>query len=230
MLGERGWRVEDDHVVHPLGHPEQLHDGGAGDPVGVAGLGRRTQHVQAALVPGDDGGQALLVQVTGHGHHVGGRPLGHEREGDRDVTEREVEVDEQHPGDPVRGQLRRQVRRDRRLAHPALGGEDRDDPALGGAVRVHRAAEALGEVEAALARLHQRAQVVGTDDLAHSGAQRLGEHTDVEAPAHQHHADIGAGQPELLGQAQRRGQVDVRADDQQPLEAVLAEVADDRRA
>ena len=130
----------------------------------------------------------------------------------------------------VRGQRRRQVRRDRRLAAAALGGEDRDDPALAGAVRVRRAAEALGQVEAALARLHQRAQVVGADDLAHSGAQRLGEHPDVEAPAHQHHADIGAGQPELLGEAERRGQVDVRADDEQPLEAVLAEVADDRRA
>ena len=53
----------------------------------------------------------------------------------------------------------------------------------------------LGELAAAARCIGQTGQVVGCDDLAHAGAQGLGQHGDVEPTAQQDDAHLGALDP-----------------------------------
>ena len=86
----------------------------------------------------------------------------------------------------------------------------------------------------ALDRRAEPGQVALVDDLAHAGAQRLGEHAGVDAAADQDDADRGPGHPEVVGEGGGRLEVDRRAEHdgvlvgrlgERPLQ--LVEVGDD---
>ena len=95
-----------------------------------AGIGRRAQRVDRAVVHGEERLQHHRVEARGAADGVGERVLGLEPERARDVAELGVEVDEHggHRGDAAEGDG--DVRRERRLADAALRRGDDDDPAL----------------------------------------------------------------------------------------------------
>ena len=106
------------------------------------------------------------------------------------------------------GERGREVGRERGLADPALGGEHGDQRAA----RLDGCARRCSAVVSASCRAYARAtaslsavEVALLDDLAHAGAQGLGEHGGVDAATDQDDADGGLGDPQGVGQRDRRG-------------------------
>ncbi len=131
VLGERRRRVDDDVVVVLPSHLEQLGGDVDRDPVGIARVVRGADHVEAAvLVHGDEASTASssMWPLIATASKIDLR--GHQLQADRDVAEREVEVDEQRLDARCSRGGRAEVRGQGRLADAALGGEDRDDLAL----------------------------------------------------------------------------------------------------
>ena len=96
------------------------------DGARLVGPRRRDQHLDAGGVADQVPVELLVVERRAGLHQVVHRPLGREPEGEADVAELEVEVDE----DDVRvalGERDGEVRRDERLPGAALRPEDRDE-------------------------------------------------------------------------------------------------------
>ena len=70
------------------------------------------------------------VEAVAERHGVGDGVRGEELQGDRDVAEREVEVDQADAVASTLGEGHGEVRRQRGLAAPTLGREDRDQDAV----------------------------------------------------------------------------------------------------
>ena len=79
------------------------------------------------------------------------------------------------------------------------------------------------QVAAVSAGLGDGGEVVGGHDLAHAGAEGLGQHRHVEPPTEQDDADLGSVDTCDLGEVAGLLEVHVRPDDDQPLGVVRRE-------
>ena len=130
VLAELGWRIHHHVIEDAAQHGQQLADQRWRDLLGVAGSNRRQQHLQARPVAGQQRGGAGGVQVASHRQRVHHGPRRVELHADRDVAEREVQVDDAHPVAGPLGQHHAQVGSERGLAAAALGREHGDDLAV----------------------------------------------------------------------------------------------------
>jgi hypothetical protein len=81
-----------------------------------------------------------------------------------------------------------------------------------------------------LAGLGQRRQVFGPHDLADAGSESLSEHGHVEPTPHQDDAHLWPTEPELLGDVQGGGQLNIGSNDQEPLGRIIVQLTQGRRA
>ena len=203
----------------------------------ASGCTGATSALTLSLYVVSSGSQHLEVEAALQVHHVGHRAGREQLEGDGDVAEGQVEVDQADPAGAAAGQGEREVHRQGRLADPALGGEHRDQGAAVTAGRGRRSTGQRGpDLVSAVDGGAEAGEVTLVDDLAHAGAQGLREHDGVHAPPDQDDADRRPGDPQHVGQRGRRLQVDrrpqhdgvlVRGVGQEPLE--LLEAGDDLR-
>ena len=131
VLVERGGGVDDDVVEVRLEDRE--------DPRDQRRRGSSPWRRAAPARPGSrsprrcgvsSGSSTVKSRLALERDGVGDGARGEQLEGDRDVAEAEVEVDQADPRRPRRAVRRdREVRGDRGLADPALGGEDREQRA-----------------------------------------------------------------------------------------------------
>ena len=153
--------------------------------------------------------ELLVVEGRAGLHQVVHRPLGREPEGEADVAELEVEVDE----DDVRvalGERDREVRRDERLAGAALRAEDRDD--RGGRLAGHGEALAPGDdllerERDLLRRLRER------DHVVRARLERLPEEAVGRGLAHHDDRPVGPVLDGVVHHGRHAVVVAVAADD-----------------
>ena len=124
----------------------------------------------------------------------------------------EVEVEQEGLGAGA-GEVGAEVGRQRRLADPALGREDRDDLALLDRATARVADQPGREVAAAAQGLDEGRVVVGDDDLADAAAQGLGERGHVDPVTEQDDAQLGPVEPRRLGELTGLLEEHLRADD-----------------
>ena len=230
VVGERRRRVDDDVVEHAAQDPQHVGDQVGGDALRSPRLERRDQRREPGRVRCEQAGEPGLVERAGERDRVGDGVGREELQGDRDVAEGQVEVDQADLLATVLGQRHGEVRRDRRLPAAALGREDRDDPSAG---RVVVALVAALELMADLAPdlvgpshgVGQRGELAVGDDLAHAGAQGLGEHGGVQPAADQDHAEGGVLPADGARERERRLGVDGDAEHDDVLARVLLEVS-----
>ena len=173
--------VDDDHRVDPAQQREDLLDVARGDHLGHLDPGRGQQDVDARRVAPEDIAQVGLGDPVGRQVEDRGGVGRHLQEGAQ-VAELETAVDEDralvHLPD-----RHREVERDGRLAHPALGREDREGPrARGLRVRIEKladAGDAVDEVEAG--ERHRQHPVDALCRIGLDGVLRHGQDDDRHA-------------------------------------------------
>ena len=229
VVGERRRRVDDDEVEHALEDAQHVGDQRRRDAFRRARLDRRDQRRQAGGVRRQQSGEAGLVERAGQRDGVGDRVRGEELQRDRDVAEREVEVDQADLASPAVGEGDGEVGRERGLAAAALGREDRHDPAARAfLLAVDRSLDLLTDLSADVVRpadrVGQRGQLAIGDDLPDAGSERLGEHARVEAPADHDHAERRVLAADGAGEVECRLGVDRDPEDDDGLPRRLVEV------
>ena len=221
LLVERRRRVDHDVVEHRAQRHQGLADQRRGDPLADVGVARCGKHLDGVLVAGQQRVEQRHVDVALRADRVLDRVGREQLQGDRDVTEGQVEVDQAHLAVALVGERQGEVDRDRGLADAALRREHRDDRAvvLGRTRATQRHRELVGPGDGT----GDAVEVVESDDLPGAGLHGAGQRLGVEGFADQDHPGHGTADTEAL--ADRHGIVepDVRPQHHDVLVAVLRE-------
>ena len=185
----------------------------------------RDEGRQAGGVRRQEARDALGVESVTERDRVGDRVGREQLESDRDVTERQVEVDQADLTLAPVGEHSGEVGGHRGLATPSLRREHRDDAAPGAVQvaplgRVHLIAHGPGELPGTPHGGAQPGDVPLFDDLADPGAQRLRQHRGVDAASDEHEAEARPDHPHRLSKREGGALVDRGADH----DTVLAQV------
>ncbi len=155
----------------------------------ASGCTGATRAEKLAAVVGEQRLEDREVEAALEVHGVGDGAGREQLQRDRDVTEGQVEVDQGDALGALLAQGQGEVDRDRGLADATLGGEDGDLPAAGAAGDGDAAVERLPDLLGPRDRGAQAGEVALVDDLAHAGAQGLGQHAGVDPATDQDDAD-----------------------------------------